>query len=141
MLLRLFILFTAVPLIELYLLLRLGGYIGLYPTIGVVVSTGIAGGLLARSQGLAVLRQARWELEQGRIPAESLFDGVLILIAGAMLITPGLLTDCLGLFFLIPWTRQAFKSWLKKKLQEKISSGEIQVYTHFGWWGGDRGPL
>lgn len=139
MLFRLFLLFTAGPLLELYLLLKLGGYIGLYPTIGVVIGTGIAGGLLARSQGLAVLRQASWELEQGRLPAESLFDGVIILIAGAMLVTPGLITDCLGLLFLIPWTRQAFKSWLKKKLQEKISRGEIHVYTHFGGWRNDRG--
>ncbi len=143
MLLRLFLLFTIIPLIELYLLLKLGSYIGVYATIGVVIGTGIAGGLLARSQGLAVLRQASWELEQGRLPAESLFDGALVLMAGAMLVTPGLLTDCLGLFLLIPRTRQAFKSWLKKKLQEKIARGEIQVYTqytHFEWWGRHRGP-
>lgn len=135
MFLRLFLLFTAVPLIELYLLLKLGGYIGALPTIGVVIGTGVAGAMLARSQGLAVLRQASWELEEGRIPAESLFDGVIILTAGAMLITPGLLTDCLGLLFLIPSTRRAFKAWLRRWLQEKIDRGEIQVYTHFGWWG------
>lgn len=137
MLLRLFLLFTIVPLIELYLLLKLGNYIGVIATIGVVIGTGIAGGLLAKGQGMAVLRQARWELDQGRIPAESLFDGALVLIAGTMLITPGLITDCLGLSFLIPWTRRAFKSWLRKKLQEKISRGEIQAYTHFGWRGSD----
>ncbi|MDA2930868.1 FxsA family protein [Acidobacteria bacterium AH-259-O06] len=87
MLLRLFLLFTAVPLIELYLLLRLLTYIGALATIGVVIATGIAGGLPARSQGLAVLHQVHWELSEGRIPAESLFDGLLILLAGAMLIT------------------------------------------------------
>lgn len=140
MFLRLFLLFTIVPLIELYLLLKLGSYIGIAATIGVVIGTAIAGSLLAKSQGLAVLRQARWELDQGRIPAESLFDGALVLIAGTMLITPGLITDCLGLFLLIPWSRRAFKSWLKRKLEQKIARGEIQVYTHFRGWGGDRGP-
>ncbi|MHC4197734.1 MAG: FxsA family protein [Planctomycetota bacterium] len=135
MFLRLFLLFTIVPLVELYLLLKLGGYVGVYATIGVVIGTGIAGGLLAKSQGLAVMRQARWELDQGRMPAESLFDGALILMAGAMLITPGLLTDCLGLLFLVPPTRRAFKAWLRRKIEEKVSRGEIQVYTHLGWRG------
>ena len=135
MFLRLFLLFTIVPLVELYLLLKLGGYIGVYATIGVVIGTGIAGGLLAKSQGLAVMRQASWDLDQGRMPAESLFDGALILVAGAMLITPGLLTDCLGLLLLIPPTRRTFKAWLRRKIEEKVSRGEIQVYTHLGWGG------
>ncbi len=130
MLLRLFLLFTLVPLIELYLLIRLGTYIGAVETVAIVIGTGVAGGLLAKSQGLAVFDRMRAELNQGRLPAESLFDGLLILIAGAMLITPGLLTDGLGLLLLIPWSRQAFKSWLKRKIQEKISEGEIHISTH-----------
>ena len=130
MLLGLFLLFTLVPLVELYLLIWLGTYIGAVDTIAIVIGTGLAGGLLAKSQGLAVLDRMRAELNQGRPPAESLFDGLLILIAGAMLITPGLLTDGLGLLLLIPWSRQAFKYWLKKKIQEKISEGEIHISTH-----------
>ncbi len=130
MLLGLFLLFTLVPLVELYLLIRLGTYIGAVDTIAIVIGTGLAGGLLAKSQGLAVLDRIRTELNQGRPPAESLFDGLLILIAGAMLITPGLLTDGLGLLLLIPWSRQAFKSWLKRKIQEKISEGEIHISNH-----------
>jgi len=130
MLFGLFFLFTLVPLVELYLLIRLGAYIGAVDTIAIVIGTGVAGGLLAKSQGLAVLDRMRAELNQGRLPAESLFDGLLILIAGAMLITPGLLTDGLGLLLLIPWSRQVFKSWLKRKIQEKISEGEIHISTH-----------
>ena len=130
MLFGLFFLFTLVPLVELYLLIRLGTYIGAVDTIAIVIGTGVAGGLLAKSQGLAVFDRMRAELNQGRLPAESLFDGLLILIAGAMLITPGLLTDGLGLLLLIPWSRQAFKSWLKKKIQEKIPEGEIHISTH-----------
>ncbi|TDI11272.1 MAG: FxsA family protein [Acidobacteria bacterium] len=130
MLLGLFFLFTLVPLLELYLLIRLGTYVGAVDTIAIVIGTGIAGGLLAKSQGLAVLDRMRAELNQGRLPAESLLDGLLILIAGAMLVTPGLLTDGLGLLLLIPWSRQAIKSWLKRKMQEKISEGEIHISTH-----------
>ena len=127
MLLGLFFLFTLVPLLELYLLIRLGTSIGGVETIAIVIGTGVAGGLLAKSQGLAVLDRMRAELNQGRLPAESLLDGLLILIAGAMLITPGLLTDGLGLLLLIPRSRQAFKSWLKRKIQEKLSEGEIYI--------------
>ncbi len=130
MLLGLFLLFTLVPLVELYLLIWLGTYIGAVDTIAIVIGTGLAGGLLAKSQGVAVFDRMRAELNQGRLPAESLFDGLLILIAGAMLITPGLLTDGLGLLLLIPWSRQVIKSWLKRKIQEKISEGEIHVSTH-----------
>ena len=130
MLLGLFFLFTLVPLIELYLLIRLGTSIGGVETIAIVIGTGVAGGLLAKSQGLAVLDRMRAELNQGRLPAESLLDGLLILIAGAMLVTPGLLTDGLGLLLLIPWSRKAIKSWLKRKMQEKISEGEIHISTH-----------
>jgi UPF0716 protein FxsA len=130
MLLGLFLLFTLVPLVELYLLIRLGTYIGAVDTIAIVILTGLLGGLLAKSQGLAVIDRMRTELNQGRPPAESLFDGLLILMAGAMLITPGLLTDGLGLLLLIPWSRQAFKSWLGRKIQERISEGEIHISTH-----------
>ena len=130
MLLGLFFLFTLVPLVELYLLVRLGTFIGAVNTIAIVIGTGLAGGLLAKSQGMAVLDRMREELNQGRPPAESLFDGLLIFVAGAMLITPGLLTDAIGLLLLIPLSRQIFKSWLKRKIQEKIAQGEIRISTH-----------
>lgn len=127
MLLRLFLLFTVIPLVELYLLIRLGAYLGALDTLAIVIATGIVGGLLARSQGLAVLNRIRMELNEGRIPAESLFDGVLILLAGVLLITPGLLTDGLGLCLLIPWTRQGLKLWLKQRFQGRVSQGEIRI--------------
>ncbi len=131
MLLRLLLLFTVVPLVELYLLIQVGNYIGALSTVGIVVVTGILGGLLARNQGLVVLRKVQREVQEGRLPTSTLFDGLLILIAGVVLVTPGLLTDCLGFVLLMPWTRQAFKRWLKSKVQERISQGEIQVHTNF----------
>ena len=140
MFLKLFLLFTTIPLIEFYFLLKLGRYIGLYPTLGVIAATGLAGGLLAKHQGLAVFRKAMEELKRGVLPAESLFDGVIILLASALLITPGLLTDILGTLLLIPWSRRIFKAWLKRKLQEKLSKGEIRIYKGFYFKGKDRGP-
>ncbi|MEE8348131.1 MAG: FxsA family protein [Acidobacteriota bacterium] len=127
MLLRLFLLFTLIPMVELYLLIRLGARLGVLDTLAIVIITGMMGGLLARSQGLAVLNRIRMELDEGRIPTESLFDGVMILVAGVLLITPGLLTDGLGLCLLIPWTRQGLKVWLKQKVQQKVSKGETVI--------------
>ena len=127
MLWRLFLLFTITPLVELYLLIRLGTYLGVLDAIAIVITTGIVGGLLAKSQGLAVLNRIRMELNEGRLPAESLFDGVLILVAGILLITPGLLTDGLGLCLLVPWTRQALKVRLMQRLQEQFTQGEIRI--------------
>ena len=130
MLFCLFLLFTVVPLLELYLLIQAGTYIGALPTVGIVIVTGIIGGLLARNQGLAVLRRVRQDFQEGRLPAGTFFDGLLILIAGIVLVTPGLLTDCLGFLLLIPWTRQVFKQWLKSRLQEVVSQGQVQIYTN-----------
>ncbi|MBI5125588.1 MAG: FxsA family protein [Planctomycetes bacterium] len=132
MFLKLFLFFTLVPLTEFYLLLKLGQAIGLWPTLGVVFGTGLMGAVLAKRQGVAVLRHLLGEMEQGILPAEALFDGVLLLLAGALLITPGLLTDCLGIMLLFPPARRALKAWLRRKIEQKIARGEIRVYTRFG---------
>ena len=132
MLLKLFLFFTIVPLTEFYLLLKLGQAIGRCPTLGVVFGTGFLGALLAKRQGLALLRRLLSEMEQGILPAEALFDGVLLLLAGALLITPGLLTDCLGIILLFPPARRALKAWLRRKIEQKITRGDIRIYTRFG---------
>jgi UPF0716 protein FxsA len=105
MFLRLLLLFTIVPLTELYLLVKLGTVIGVAPTVGLVILTGVLGAWLARVQGLGVVRRLRADLEQGRMPTEALLDGLLILVAGAVLLTPGLLTDAMGFFLLVPQGR------------------------------------
>ncbi len=138
MLFKLFLLFTLVPLLELYLLIKLGTVIGAFDTLAIVIGTGIVGSLLAKSQGLVILNRIRSELNEGRIPAESLFDGLLILISGVLLITPGLLTDALGLSFLLPRTRQLLKWWLKRKIEEKISTGSLHIHSNFEASGSDR---
>jgi UPF0716 protein FxsA len=105
MFLRLLLLFTVVPLLELFLLVKLGTVVGVGPTIALVIFTGVLGAWLARQQGLGVLRRLRAELEAGRLPAGALIDGLLILVAGAVLLTPGLLTDALGFVLLVPPSR------------------------------------
>lgn len=116
MALRIILLFTIIPLVELYLLIQIGKYLGALPTIMMVFITGIAGGLLARSQGLSIYRNIRRDLQSGIIPTEDLLDGLFILIAGALLIAPGLITDIAGLLIMIP----AFRRWLKKQLAKKF---------------------
>ena len=116
MFVRLLILFTVVPLIELALLIKLGNLIGLWPTIFIVIATGVLGAALARSQGTRTVGAIRAELAQGRAPTESLLNGLLILVGGVVLLTPGLLTDLLGFSLLIPLTR----NWFKKELQNRL---------------------
>ena len=128
MLIRLILLFTIIPLIELYLLIQVGRYLGSFQTIMIVLITGIIGGLLARSQGLSVQRQIRVDLQNGIIPTDSLIDGFFILIAATLLITPGMITDVFGFILMIPF----FRGWLKKRVKEilkrKFESGKFQYY-------------
>jgi UPF0716 protein FxsA len=128
---RLLLLFIAVPLIELVILIKLGGMIGLLPTIAIVILTGIAGASLARSQGLRVLFQMRQEVAAGRMPVGKLMDGLLILVAGALLLTPGFLTDIVGLAVLLPGPRSLVKRLIGRKLTQLASTGRLNltVYT------------
>ena len=131
MLLKLILIFTIVPFIELSLLIELGSVIGTLPTILVVVITGVIGAFMARIAGLSVLFKIQENLRQGIFPRDELFDGVLILIGGAFLLTPGLLTDALGFFLLLPLGLSAVKRWLQEILKRRIDSGEIT------FWGND----
>ena len=96
----------------------------------IVLITGIIGGLLARSQGLSVQRQIRVDLQNGIIPTDSLIDGFFILIAGALLITPGMVTDVFGFILMIPFFRGWLKKWVKEILKRKFESGKFQYYTN-----------
>ena len=122
MLLKLILLLTTVPLIELFLLFKLAQWTSVPITILVVIGTGIAGGSLARWQGMSVLNRIRGDLRSGAMPADGLMDGAFILVAGALLLTPGLLTDALGFLLLAPpgraLVRRLVKRWLKKKTRD-----------------------
>lgn len=130
MLIRLVLLFTLIPLAELMLLLEVGARIGTVATLAVVVATGVAGAVLARAQGLGILRRLRDDLQQGVMPTEVLLDGVLVLAGALLLVTPGLMTDGVGLALLIPPTRTRLKRWLRSKLEERVTQERI----HFTGW-------
>ena len=126
MFIKLLILFTLVPIIELYVLIEAGRQIGVGATIGMIFLTGIAGAYLARSQGFNLINRIQTDLNQGRIPAEEMMDGAMILAGGLLLLTPGFCTDLFGFCLLTPVTRQFFKVWLKKWLDLKIRRGDIK---------------
>lgn len=113
----LFAFFTVVPLVELFLLTWIGGMIGLGPTIALVVVTGIFGAALAKREGLRVLTQWQRDLAEGRVPADGVLGGLLVLIGGVFLVTPGVLTDVLGLTLMVPAARRALGKVIRRKLE------------------------
>jgi len=127
---QLFLLFTVVPLIELYMLIQIGGYIGALNTILLVIITALLGTALARLEGLRTLRQISDNLSRGIIPAEELVDAFLIFGGGVLLVTPGVLTDLFALGLLIPFTRTHFKRWLRRRFDHMLASGNIQLHVN-----------
>lgn len=117
---RLFLLFTLVPLVELYLLVSLGGAIGVWPTLALVGATGLFGAVLAKREGLRVLGSWQRSIAQGDIPREGLSSGALVLMGAVLLVTPGILTDVLGLALLFPPTRRGVSRWLSARVRHKL---------------------
>ena len=127
MLLKLFLCFTLIPVLELYLLIKIGTVIGGFNTILLVVLTGFTGAWLARMEGMNTMMKLRTNLQQGLMPAEELIDAVIIFAAGVVLLTPGLITDAFGLALLWPVTRNKFKQMLRKKFDEMQLQGDINI--------------
>ncbi|MCP4399889.1 MAG: FxsA family protein [bacterium] len=115
MLYKLFLAFTLIPAIEIYLLIQIGGVIGALNTLAVILLTGAAGAYLARLEGAHTFLKIQSNLQQGIMPAEEMIDALIILVAGIVLLTPGFLTDAIGLLLLIPQLRFFFKRWLREK--------------------------
>lgn len=124
---RLIFLFVAVPLVELAILLQVGQWIGIGPTFALVVVTGVAGAALARRQGLRALMAVQRELAEGRLPGGSLLDGLAILVGGAFLLTPGILTDIAGFSLLLPTSRRWLQGLARRALEKRISEGTVEV--------------
>ena len=118
MFIKLIAIFIIIPLAELIILIKVGSYIGLWSTILIAILTGIPGAALARQQGFMIIGKIRSDVNSGRVPAQELIDGVLILVGGIVLMTPGFLTDIFGFLLLIPPTRSVFKSLIKVQLQK-----------------------
>jgi len=119
-LLRLLLLFSVVPLVELALLVWIGRHTSWWFTLGLVVFTGVVGAWLARHEGLRCLRRFQQDLAEGKLPADPLLDGLMILLAGALLVTPGVLTDALGFALLIPPCRRLVRARLKRRIGARV---------------------
>ncbi|SKC84900.1 FxsA family protein [Maledivibacter halophilus] len=132
MLFRLILLFTITPVIELLLLLKLSKITSIITTISIVLFTGIIGAYLAKSQGRLILTRLRIELNEGRMPGNELLNGLCVLVGGALLLTPGIITDLLGFVLVIPGTREIFKGIIKKFLSKKLEDGSINI--HYRRW-------
>ena len=127
MFIKLLIVFATVPLIELALLIKIGEFIGILPTIIIVASTGIIGISLAKNQGYQVIRRIKYNIESGKMPADDLISGLLILIGGTMLLTPGVITDITGFSLIIPSSRNFFVNIAKNKIKKYIEKKYQEV--------------
>ena len=122
MLLKLFLSFTIIPIIEIYLLIEIGSMFGALTAVTLVILTGFFGAFLARMQGLQTLYRIQESLREGRMPSGELLDALLIVIAGLVLLTPGFLTDSAGFLLLIPATRNSIKYWLRRQIELRYKS-------------------
>lgn len=119
------LLFIIIPLLELYLIIKVGGYIGAFWTVMIVIGTAVVGVNLLRMQGFNTLRRAQQNMERGAMPAMEMMEGIVLAVGGALLITPGFLTDALGFICLIPFTRQAL-------IRAVIKRGSVQMHGFQG---------
>lgn len=126
---RLLLIFIIVPLIELYLIIEVSSRIGLAETLLTLIVISVVGAALAKREGSNAVQRVRQELAAGRMPGDSLIEGALVLAGAVLLLTPGFLTDALGLALLIPPTRKAVLVLAKRRLQKSIRNGSVRVYT------------
>ncbi len=124
---RLFLIFAIVPVIELSLLIKVGTLIGTLNTIILVITTAMVGSYLVRMEGLSVMNRFQRSMMEGVFPAEEIFDGAFILVAGALLVTPGVFTDLLGFLFVFPASRRGIKKALRRYLEKQLSSRTIHI--------------
>lgn len=134
---RLLLLIILIPIVEIYLLVQLGGLMGVWPTIALVAASGVLGASLARREGRRALARYQEAIAKGELPEEGIVSGLLILLGGVLLLVPGVLTDIVGLPLLIPPVRRAVAKRINARLQKGISQGSIQIMqigqTGFGF--------
>lgn len=133
----LLLLFIFVPIIEIGLFIQVGGFLGLWPTIGLVLITAFVGASLVRSQGIQTLLSVQSRLQQGEMPAQQIVEGVMLAVAGVLLLTPGFMTDALGMLVLLPAPRAKLAQELMKRVKIHSMSS-----SHFHSQGGyDQNPF
>ena len=119
--------FIVIPIVEFALLIEIGRRLGTVETLLLIFGTGIVGAYLARMEGFRILYRIQKDMARGIMPTEQLFDGILVLVAGIVLITPGLLTDLAGLILLIPFTRYPIKTFIRNRVQRRFRSRQIHI--------------
>ena len=117
---RLLLPFIVLPFIELYLLIRIGEAVGHWWTIGLVVFTGFVGAKLAWYEGIGIYARIQQELQTGHIPTTTMLEGLVVLICGFLLITPGVITDAASLLLLLPFIRRPFVKFMQKRYKNKV---------------------
>ncbi|MDQ0214980.1 UPF0716 protein FxsA [Oikeobacillus pervagus] len=120
-------LLVIIPALEIGVLLLSGKTIGVWPTVLLIILTGVVGAYLAKRQGMAVIRNARLNFSNGKMPGEALMDGICILIGGILLLTPGFITDLTGFLLLLPFTRTYIKPFMVKKIRKWFDNGNIII--------------
>lgn len=128
MLFKLILFFTITPIVELFILFQIAEVTSAWTTIALVLVTGIAGAYLAKSEGRIIITKIKSELNEGRVPGNQLINGLCVLIGGAFLLTPGILTDIAGFTLVLPGTREIYKAFIKRKFSKMIREGNINIY-------------
>ncbi|WP_163832620.1 FxsA family protein [Spartinivicinus ruber] len=124
----LLLIFVVVPIVEMYVLIKVGEVIGAWPTIGLVLLTAVIGLQLLRQQGLSTLRHAQQKMQVGQMPAQEMLEGLVLAMGGALLLTPGFVTDAFGFCCLLPWPRQ----WLiKQAIKKGLKAHNLNASVHF----------
>ena len=127
----LLLLFIFVPIIEIGLFIQVGGFLGLWPTIALVLITAFVGASLVRSQGMQTLMSVQGRLQQGEMPAQQILEGVMLAVAGVLLLTPGFMTDALGMLVLLPAPRAMIAKKMMEKMGEALSKDDTESNNEF----------
>jgi len=129
---RLFVVFTAVSLLEIFVLVKVGSFLGAWPTILLVIVSALVGSALVRSQGLQLIKQLQQRMAVGEMPGQQLVEGFMLIITGVLLVTPGFVTDGAGLLLLLP----TFRSYIAKIILANVKVSPHQMggsFTHQGF--------
>lgn len=121
---KLFLLFAALPIIEIAILVNVGDVIGGWNTVAIVIFTAFVGAYLVRQQGVSTLMQAQQKMQTGQLPGQEMAEGLLLVISGVLLVTPGFVTDAIGFLFCLPFTRPIIAKLLIKHFPMKVVAGQ-----------------
>jgi UPF0716 protein FxsA len=125
---KLFLIFAVIPVIELALLIKIGSFIGTANTIIIVILTAVIGAYMVKLEGIGVMYRIQKNMQDGMFPGEELINGMMILLAGALLLTPGFFTDFFGFLMVFPVSRDCIKKIARRFIEKKISSGDIDIH-------------